>query len=127
MTLSIGVQAFPTEEQNLHLQPLINTDQCRKLTDMRPGNQPKTFPPNPNRCIRQKRYNCVSFLKPNMSIKIEPGQNYLLDGKTVVKVLKAINRSLTIFNIETPGRTVESVEVSRLQPVPDTTLVEKEV
>ena len=52
-----------------------------------------------------------------MSIKIEPGQDYLLDGKTLVKALKAANRSQTIFNIEIAGRRVESVETGRLQPV----------
>lgn len=57
-----------------------------------------------------------------MSIKIEPGQNYLLDGKTLVKVLKAVNRSLTIFNIEIPGQRVESVEASRLTPIIENTL-----
>ena len=62
-----------------------------------------------------------------MSIKIEPGQNYLLDGKTVVKVLKPINRSLTIFNIEITDRGVESVEVNRLQPLAEETLLKKEV
>lgn len=52
----------------------------------------------------------------NMSIKIEPGQAYLLDGKTVVTVLKAVNRSLTIFNVES-ANTVESVEADRLKPI----------
>lgn len=52
-----------------------------------------------------------------MSIKIEPGQNYLLDGKTIVKVLKAINRSLTVFNVEVNDRSIESVDVSRLRPL----------
>ena len=51
-----------------------------------------------------------------MSIKIEPGQRYLLDGKTAVKVLKAVNRSLTIFNVES-ANTVESVEANRLKPL----------
>jgi hypothetical protein len=56
-----------------------------------------------------------------MSIKIEPGQSYLLDGKTLVKVLKAVNRSLTIFNIES-DRSVESVEAHRLKPLNENNL-----
>lgn len=52
-----------------------------------------------------------------MLIKIEPGQDYLLDGKTRVKVLKPVNRSQTIFNIETNGQRVESVEAERLKPL----------
>lgn len=56
-----------------------------------------------------------------MSIKIEPGQDYLLDGKTLVKVLKPVNRSLTIFNVES-ARGVESVEAGRLKPVPEESL-----
>lgn len=52
-----------------------------------------------------------------MLIKIEPGQEYLLDGKTRVKVLKPVNRSQTIFNIETNGQRVESVEAERLKPL----------
>lgn len=56
-----------------------------------------------------------------MSIKIEPGQDYLLDGKIVVKVLKAVNRSLTIFNIESQHG-VESVEAGRLKPLGETSL-----
>ena len=52
-----------------------------------------------------------------MLIKIEPGQDYLLDGKTKVKVLKPVNRSQTIFNIETNGQRVESVEAERLKPL----------
>jgi hypothetical protein len=56
-----------------------------------------------------------------MSIKIEPGQSYLLDGKTLVKVLKAVNRSLTIFNIES-DHSVESVEAHRLKPVKENSL-----
>jgi hypothetical protein len=51
-----------------------------------------------------------------MSHKIQPGESYLLDGKKVVKVLKPINRSLTIFNIEA-NQCIESVEASRLSPL----------
>lgn len=52
-----------------------------------------------------------------MLIKIEPGQDYLLDGKIKVKVLKPVNRSQTIYNVETNGQRVESVEVERLTPI----------
>jgi hypothetical protein len=65
-----------------------------------------------------------NFLK-FMSSKIEPGQSYLLDGKTIVKVLKPINRSLTMFNIEVSDRGVESVEASRLLPLDVNLLVKK--
>ena len=59
-----------------------------------------------------------------MSTRIEPGQSYLLDGKTLVKVLKAVNRSLTIFNIES-DRSVESVEAHRLKPINESKLLIK--
>lgn len=52
----------------------------------------------------------------DMSLKIEVGQSYLLDGKIPVKVIKAVNRSLTIFNVEFELRGVESVAASRLRP-----------
>ena len=55
-----------------------------------------------------------------MSHKIQPGESYLLDGKKIVKVLKPINRSLTIFNIEA-NQCIESVEASRLFPLVDET------
>jgi hypothetical protein len=48
---------------------------------------------------------------------IEPGQTYLLDGKTEVKVIKPINRSHTMYSIEIPGHSIESVEKTRLVPV----------
>ena len=52
-------------------------------------------------------------------MEIELGQNYLLDGKTKVIVLKATNRAKTFFNIEIPGKGVESVEKERLKPFVD--------
>jgi len=61
-----------------------------------------------------------------MLFKIEPGQEYLLDGKTLVKVLKPANRSQTIFNIETGGHRVESVEAGRLQPLKEKSMATKE-
>ena len=51
-----------------------------------------------------------------MTIQVEIGQSYILDGKTPVKVLKTINRSKTIFSIELPNRSVETVGIERLQP-----------
>lgn len=62
-----------------------------------------------------------------MSVKIEPGHSYLLDGKKMVKVLKAINRSFTIYNVETDARSIESVEASRLQPLAESLLEKKEL
>lgn len=50
-------------------------------------------------------------------MNIEPGQEYLLDGKTVVKVLKAINRSKTVYSIEIPGTRIDTVEGERLQEI----------
>ena len=61
-----------------------------------------------------------------MLIKIEPGQDYLLDGKTQVTVLKPVNRSQTVFNVEIAGQRVESVEAGRLQPLKQSILLEKE-
>jgi hypothetical protein len=61
-----------------------------------------------------------------MLIKIEPGQDYLLDGKTQVKVLKPVNRSQTVFNVETRSQRVESVEVGRLMPLQEKIIEIKE-
>lgn len=61
-----------------------------------------------------------------MLIKIEPGQDYLLDGKTQVRVLKPVNRSQTVFNVEIVGQRVESVEAGRLRPLRQNILLEKE-
>lgn len=52
-----------------------------------------------------------------MQPKIQPGQDYLLDGKTLVRVLKPANRSQTVFNIEIIGQRVESVDAVRLSPL----------
>lgn len=49
-----------------------------------------------------------------MTISIEIGKDYLLDGKHPVKVLKAINRSKTIFSVETAKGTIETIEAERL-------------
>lgn len=47
---------------------------------------------------------------------IETGHIYLLDGKTPVTALKPLNRSKTVFSIELPTRSVETVGVERLHP-----------
>jgi hypothetical protein len=47
---------------------------------------------------------------------IETGHIYLLDGKTPVTALKPLNRSKTVFSIELPNRSVETVGVERLYP-----------
>jgi hypothetical protein len=49
---------------------------------------------------------------------IETGHVYLLDGKTLVTALKPLNRSKTVFSIELPNRSVETVGIERLQPEP---------
>lgn len=49
---------------------------------------------------------------------IETGQVYLLDGRTPVTALKPLNRSKTIFSIELPNRSIDTVGVERLQPQP---------
>ena len=51
-----------------------------------------------------------------MTTQIEIGQVYLLDGESPVRVLKAINRSKTIFSIEKEKGTIEMVEAERLSP-----------
>ena len=59
----------------------------------------------------------INTYKRIMQSKIQPGQDYLLDGKTQVRVLKPANRSQTIFNIEIAGQRVESVDAERLLPL----------
>ena len=61
-------------------------------------------------------YDIVQLIFTTLMI-IEPGQTYLLDGKTEVKVIKPINRSHTMYSIEIPGHSIESVEKTRLVPV----------
>jgi len=74
-------------------------------------------------------YNCRPFYERPLRHRsanfttlmiIEPGQTYLLDGKTEVKVIKPINRSHTMYSIEIPGHSIESVEKTRLVPVQTT-------
>ena len=51
-----------------------------------------------------------------MMNQIEIGQEYFLDGESPVKVLKAINRSKTMFSVEKENSTIETVEFERLSP-----------
>lgn len=46
-----------------------------------------------------------------------PGQEYLLDGKVLVKLIKTINRAGTIFSVEIPSQSILTVEKQRLQPI----------
>ncbi len=48
---------------------------------------------------------------------ILPGQEYLLDGKILVKVIKPINRAGTFFCVEIPNQTILTVERERIQPI----------
>jgi hypothetical protein len=47
--------------------------------------------------------------------QIETGHVYLLDGKTPVTALKPLNRSKTVFSIELPNKSIDTVEIERLQ------------
>lgn len=46
---------------------------------------------------------------------MEIGHTYILDGKTPVRVLKALNRSKTAFSIEMPDESIDTVSIERLQ------------
>jgi len=46
---------------------------------------------------------------------IKIGSEYLLDGKTKVKVIKPLNRSNTVFSVETPQSSILTVEKERLR------------
>ena len=50
-----------------------------------------------------------------MHSEIKAGQHYLLDGKTDVIVVKPVNRSKTVFSVEIPGKSIQSVEKDRLK------------
>lgn len=49
---------------------------------------------------------------------LKPGDQYLLDGKWKVFIVKPHNRLLTKYVVEIPGKSVELVEQHRLTPVP---------
>jgi hypothetical protein len=55
---------------------------------------------------------------------IETGHIYLLDGKTPVTALKPLNRSKTIFSIELPNKSIDTVGIERLQPQVDESSLE---
>lgn len=48
--------------------------------------------------------------------QFEIGQVCLLDGDSSVKILKAINRSKTIFSVEKENGNIETIEAERLSP-----------
>ncbi len=52
-----------------------------------------------------------------MNIPLTPGTKYLLDRATEVIVLKSSTRSNSSYNVELPGRSVETVERERLTPL----------
>ncbi|HEY9007929.1 MAG TPA: hypothetical protein VIM75_17435 [Ohtaekwangia sp.] len=52
----------------------------------------------------------------NTILHIEIDATYLLDGKTPVRVLKALNRSKTVYSVLAPDKSVDTVPVERLQP-----------
>jgi hypothetical protein len=53
-----------------------------------------------------------------LMINIEEGQQYLLDGKIVVTVIKAVTRSRTTFSVELPGKSIDTVSKDRLKAIP---------
>jgi len=59
----------------------------------------------------------VTIFYTSINMKnIEIGYVYLLDGKIPVTALKPLNRSKTVFSIELPNRSIETVGIERLQP-----------
>ena len=50
-----------------------------------------------------------------MTLQIEIGNIYILDGKTPVRILKPLNRSKTTFSIERPDKSIDTVTIERLQ------------
>jgi hypothetical protein len=46
-------------------------------------------------------------------MEIEVGRQYWLDGKTKVSIVKALNRSKTVFSVTT-GQSILTVEKERL-------------
>jgi hypothetical protein len=57
------------------------------------------------------------ILNELMTDHIEPGNKYLLDGKLIVKVIKSLNRSNTVFSVETTQQSILTVEKDRLHPM----------
>jgi hypothetical protein len=50
---------------------------------------------------------------------IEINEVYYIDRKIPVTVLKALNRSKTVFKVETPQGSIETVEADRLYTEPN--------
>lgn len=55
----------------------------------------------------------MTFFKINY-MEIENGRQYLLDGKTPVSVVKAINKAKTVYSI-VMGQSIITVEKERLK------------
>jgi hypothetical protein len=55
---------------------------------------------------------------------IETGHIYLLDGETPVTALKPLNRSKTVFSIELPNKSIDTVGIERLRPQADESSLE---
>lgn len=49
--------------------------------------------------------------------KMEPGSQCWLDNTRRVRVIRPLNRSQTMFAVETPEREILTVERSRLSPI----------
>jgi hypothetical protein len=52
-------------------------------------------------------------------INIKIDEVYYLDREIPVNVLKALNRSKTVFKVETPQGSIETVEAERLYTEPN--------
>jgi hypothetical protein len=52
-------------------------------------------------------------------MEIESGADCLLDGKTRVVVIRALNRSKTMFSVQLPEKGIDTVEKNRLSLVND--------
>ena len=59
----------------------------------------------------------LAYLKFLM-INIEEGQQYLLDNKIVVTVIKALTRSRNTFSVALPDKSINTVEKDRLKAIP---------
>lgn len=51
-------------------------------------------------------------------INIEEGQQYLLDNKIVVTVIKALTRSRNTFSVALPDKSINTVDKDRLKALP---------
>lgn len=53
-----------------------------------------------------------------LMINIEEGQQYLLDNKIVVTVIKAVTRSRNTFSVALPDKSINTVDKDRLKVIP---------